>query len=168
MVEPRRGEVWWVRLDPTLGSEIAKTRPCVIVSGNVFNRLRRTVVVLPLSTAPPPSRPLAGAGAVRRPGRGGGHGSDPRDRQTAAGPAVWESCCLKTWRRLSRGSGKFSNCRPHVIRRRMTTFYDLEPSRQRKSEPWNKRSQTLTAEKVHLSGVRYPWIFRDRALTYGK
>ena len=58
MVEPRRGEVWWVRLDPTLGSEIAKTRPCVIFSGNVFNRLRRTVVVIPLSTSPQPSAPL--------------------------------------------------------------------------------------------------------------
>lgn len=58
MVDPRRGEVWWVRLDPTLGSEIAKTRPCVIFSGNVFNRLRRTVVVVPLSTAPQPIAPL--------------------------------------------------------------------------------------------------------------
>lgn len=58
MVEPRRGEVWWIRLDPTLGSEIAKTRPCVILSGNVFNRLRRTVVVIPLSTSPQPGTPL--------------------------------------------------------------------------------------------------------------
>ena len=58
MVEPRRGEIWWVRLDPTLGSEIAKTRPCVILSGNVFNRLRRTVVVIPLSTSSQPSVPL--------------------------------------------------------------------------------------------------------------
>src|SRR4051794_10959141 len=58
MVEPRRGEIWWVRLDPTLGSEIAKIRPCVILSGNVFNRLRRTVVVIPLSSSPQPSPPL--------------------------------------------------------------------------------------------------------------
>src|SRR5205809_730294 len=58
MVEPRRGEVWWVRLDPTLGAEIAKTRPCVILSGNVFNRLRRTAVVIPLSTSPQPGAPL--------------------------------------------------------------------------------------------------------------
>src|SRR5581483_10502934 len=58
MVEPRRGEIWWVRLDPTLGCEIAKTRPCVILSGNVFNKLRRTVVVIPLSTSPQPSAPL--------------------------------------------------------------------------------------------------------------
>jgi len=58
MVEPRRGEIWWVRLDPTLGCEIAKTRPCVILSGNVFNKLRRTVIVIPLSTSPQPSAPL--------------------------------------------------------------------------------------------------------------
>ena len=58
MVESRRGEIWWVRLDPTLGSEIAKTRPCAILSGNVFNELRRTVVVIPLSTWPQSSAPL--------------------------------------------------------------------------------------------------------------
>ncbi len=58
MVEAQRGEVWWVRLDPTLGSEIAKTRPCVILSGNVFNRLRRTVVVIPLSSSPQAGPPL--------------------------------------------------------------------------------------------------------------
>jgi mRNA interferase MazF len=58
MVEPRRGEVWWVRLDPTLGSEIAKTRPCAILSGDVYNRLRRTVVVIPLSSSPQASTPL--------------------------------------------------------------------------------------------------------------
>jgi mRNA interferase MazF len=58
MVEPQRGEVWWVRLDPTLGSEIAKTRPCVILSGDIFNRLRRTVVVIPLSSSPQASPPL--------------------------------------------------------------------------------------------------------------
>ncbi len=58
MVEPQRGEIWWVRLDPTLGSEIAKRRPCVIVSGNVYNRLRRTVVIIPLSSSPAASPPL--------------------------------------------------------------------------------------------------------------
>jgi mRNA interferase MazF len=55
---PRRGEVWWVRLDPTLGSEIAKTRPCLVLSTNIVNERRRTVVVIPLSTAPRPSPPL--------------------------------------------------------------------------------------------------------------
>ena len=55
---PRRGEVWWVNLDPTMGSEIAKTRPCLILSANVLNERRRTVVVIPLSSGPPPSPPL--------------------------------------------------------------------------------------------------------------
>lgn len=55
---PRRGEVWWVRLNPTEGSEISKTRPCLIVSTNVINARRRTVVVVPLSTSPQPSPPL--------------------------------------------------------------------------------------------------------------
>ena len=55
---PRRGEIWWVRLDPALGSEIAKTRPCLILSTNVVNERRRTVVVVPLSTGPRSSPPL--------------------------------------------------------------------------------------------------------------
>lgn len=55
---PRRGEVWWVRLDPTLGSEIAKTRPCVILSSSIINERRRTVVVVPLSSSPQASPPL--------------------------------------------------------------------------------------------------------------
>lgn len=55
---PQRGEVWWVRLDPTLGSEIAKTRPCLILSTNIVNERRRTVVVIPLSSSPQAGPPL--------------------------------------------------------------------------------------------------------------
>jgi mRNA interferase MazF len=55
---PQRGEIWWVRLDPTIGAEIRKTRPCLIVSTNVINERRRTVVVIPLSSSPKPSPPL--------------------------------------------------------------------------------------------------------------
>ena len=46
-----RGEIWLVNLDPTIGSEIKKTRPAIIISSQPFNRLRRTVVVMPLSSA---------------------------------------------------------------------------------------------------------------------
>ena len=46
-----RGEIWLVNFDPTLGSEIKKTRPAIIISGQPFNRFRRTVVVVPLSSA---------------------------------------------------------------------------------------------------------------------
>jgi mRNA interferase MazF len=55
---PQRGEVWWVRLDPALGSEIAKTRPCVVLSSTVINERRKTVVIVPLSTAPRANPPL--------------------------------------------------------------------------------------------------------------
>lgn len=57
-MHPRRGEIWWVRLDPTLGSETGKRRPCLIVGTNVLNERRRTVVIVPLSTAPQAAPPL--------------------------------------------------------------------------------------------------------------
>ncbi|MBV9250930.1 MAG: type II toxin-antitoxin system PemK/MazF family toxin [Acetobacteraceae bacterium] len=66
----KRGEVWWVNLDPTRGSEIRKTRPAVVLTANALNRARRTVIVVPLSTGPlarPPivvATPSAGAESV--------------------------------------------------------------------------------------------------------
>ena len=45
-----RGDVHLVRLDPTLGSEIQKTRPCVIVSPDELNGHLRTVIVAPMTT----------------------------------------------------------------------------------------------------------------------
>jgi mRNA interferase MazF len=50
-MDPKRGEVWWVNLDPTQGAEMQKTRPCLVLTGDILNRNRRTVVVVPLSTA---------------------------------------------------------------------------------------------------------------------
>lgn len=47
---PRRGDVYWVALDPTVGSEIKKTRPAVIVSNNSCNTFGSRVVVLPLTS----------------------------------------------------------------------------------------------------------------------
>jgi mRNA interferase MazF len=46
----QRGDVHLVRLDPTLGSEIKKTRPCVVVSPDELNQHLRTVVVAPMTT----------------------------------------------------------------------------------------------------------------------
>lgn len=46
-----RGEIWLVNFDPRIGSEIRKTRPAVIASRQPFNRLHRTVLVVPLSSA---------------------------------------------------------------------------------------------------------------------
>ena len=55
---PRRGEIWWVNLDPTVGSEINKTRPCLVIGASVVNEHRRTVVVIPLSSSPQEAPPL--------------------------------------------------------------------------------------------------------------
>ena len=55
---PERGDIWWVELDPTLGSEIRKTRPCVVISVKVLNERRRTVIVVPLSSSPRASPPI--------------------------------------------------------------------------------------------------------------
>lgn len=46
----KRGEIWQVNLDPTIGSEIRKTRPCVVVSPAEMHDHLRTVLVAPMTT----------------------------------------------------------------------------------------------------------------------
>lgn len=46
----KRGEVWWVEFDPSIGSEIKKIRPAVIVSNDAANRNLSRVVVVPLTS----------------------------------------------------------------------------------------------------------------------
>jgi mRNA interferase MazF len=48
---PKRGEIYWANLDPTLGSEIAKTRPVVIVSNDINNEYAATITVLPITSS---------------------------------------------------------------------------------------------------------------------
>jgi mRNA interferase MazF len=50
-VIPERGEIWSVALDPAFGVEIHETRPCVVISVKVLNEMRRTVIVVPLSSS---------------------------------------------------------------------------------------------------------------------
>jgi mRNA interferase MazF len=47
---PRRGDVFLVQLNPTRGSEIRKTRPCVVVSPDELNAHLQTLIVAPLTT----------------------------------------------------------------------------------------------------------------------
>lgn len=48
---PSRGDVFLVQLDPTRGSEIRKTRPCLVVSPDELNHHLRTTIVAPMTTA---------------------------------------------------------------------------------------------------------------------
>ena len=51
---PIRGDVFLIDLDPTRGSEIRKTRPCVVISPDELNAHLRTIIVAPLTTGSHP------------------------------------------------------------------------------------------------------------------
>jgi mRNA interferase MazF len=51
----KRGEVWLAALDPTVGSEIQKTRPCLIVSPAEIHDHLRTVIVAPMTSGSRPA-----------------------------------------------------------------------------------------------------------------
>lgn len=46
----KAGDIWLAQLDPTVGSEIQKTRPCVVISPEEMNAYLRTVIVAPMTT----------------------------------------------------------------------------------------------------------------------
>ena len=46
----QRGDVFWANLDPTIGVEIKKVRPVVVVSNNVINQRSQLVIIVPLTT----------------------------------------------------------------------------------------------------------------------
>ena len=47
---PRRGEVWWVSFDPSVGGEVRKTRPAVIISNDAANRRMNRIQVVPVTS----------------------------------------------------------------------------------------------------------------------
>ena len=46
----KRGEIYWANLDPTIGAEIKKTRPVLVVSNNINNKYSPLVTILPISS----------------------------------------------------------------------------------------------------------------------
>jgi mRNA interferase MazF len=46
----KRGEIWWINFDPSIGQEIKKKRPAIIVSNNVSNKYLKRYQVIPLSS----------------------------------------------------------------------------------------------------------------------
>lgn len=55
IVRIRRGDIWFVDLDPTVGSEIRKTRPCVVISPPEMHDFLRTAIVAPMTTGSHPA-----------------------------------------------------------------------------------------------------------------
>jgi mRNA interferase MazF len=49
-MHPRRGEVWWVSFDPSLGGEIQKTRPAMVISNDAANAALNRVIVIPITS----------------------------------------------------------------------------------------------------------------------
>ena len=49
-MHPRRGEVWWVSFDTSVGGEIRKTRPGIVLSNNAANAALNRVIVIPLTS----------------------------------------------------------------------------------------------------------------------
>ena len=47
---PRRGEVWWVSFDPSIGGEIQKTRPAIVISNDAANSALNRVIVIPITS----------------------------------------------------------------------------------------------------------------------
>ena len=64
----KRGEIWLVNLDPTVGSEIQKTRPCLVISPPEMHDHLRTAIVAPMTTG---SRPAPFRIAVQHGGKKG-------------------------------------------------------------------------------------------------
>ena len=77
----KTGDIWLAQLDPTVGSEIQKTRPCVVISPDDMNAHLRTVIVAPMTTGSRPdtnTRPCAAGQAIGRasPGHSGRDAAD--------------------------------------------------------------------------------------------
>lgn len=52
----KTGEVWLAQLDPTVGGELRKTRPCVVISPDDMNAHLHAVIVAPMTTGSRPAR----------------------------------------------------------------------------------------------------------------
>lgn len=50
MPYPKRGDIYWVQLDPAIGSEISKTRPALIISNDIGNEHSDRVIVTPITS----------------------------------------------------------------------------------------------------------------------
>jgi mRNA interferase MazF len=47
---PKRGDIYWIELDPTVGTETRKKRPCLILSNNIHNKKMPRVIAAPITS----------------------------------------------------------------------------------------------------------------------
>ncbi|NGX60353.1 MAG: Endoribonuclease EndoA [Chlamydiae bacterium] len=47
---PKKGDIYWVNLDPTIGGETKKTRPALVVSNDIGNENSKTIIVAPITS----------------------------------------------------------------------------------------------------------------------
>lgn len=47
---PRRGEVWWINFDPSVGGEIRKVRPAIVISNDAANQALNRIQVVPITS----------------------------------------------------------------------------------------------------------------------
>ena len=93
MVLIRRGYIYWVNMDPTVGAEIKKTRPAVVVSNDVSNEHSSLVTILPVSTnteKPYPFEVLLdeGIGGLKKPSLIKANQIRTVDKKRISGPAI--------------------------------------------------------------------------------
>jgi len=50
MPYPKRGDIYWVQLDPVIGSEISKTRPALVISNDIGNEYSDRVIIAPITS----------------------------------------------------------------------------------------------------------------------
>ena len=70
----KRGTIYWVQLDPTLGSEIKKTRPALVVSNDQNNQVSPLITVVPITSSTKIFGPIEvklqnGDGGLKKPGK---------------------------------------------------------------------------------------------------
>jgi len=100
-----RFDVVLVRLDPTVGSEIQKTRPCLVVSPDEINRHLNTVIVAPMTTR---SRPYSFRAACKFQGKDGQIALDQIRtvdksrivRRLGAIPTMFQTAVLRALRKI--------------------------------------------------------------------
>ena len=92
----QRGQIYWVQLDPTVGSEIQKTRPALVVSNDANNRVSNTITVLPITSQVGTIRPyevllLRGSGGLRVPSKAKANQIRTVDKQRFSGKPLGNS-----------------------------------------------------------------------------